>query len=82
MKKVQGFGQINHEVLLLKKFLQTKPKVKGMKINYYDLNYTVIENRDDNEIVVDKYENKCFNFNNFTTPNHSLGRKNNIELLK
>ena len=29
------------------KFLQTKPQVRNMNINYYDLYYTVIENRDD-----------------------------------
>ena len=38
------------------KFLQTKPSVKNMNINYYDLFYTVIKNRDDKEIVNDEYE--------------------------
>ena len=27
------------------KYLQTKPQVKNMNINYYDLYYTVIKNR-------------------------------------
>ena len=36
------------------KFLQTKPQVKNMNINYYDLYYTVVKNRDDKEIVDDK----------------------------
>ena len=32
---------------MLMKFLQTKPQVKSMNINYYDLYYTVIKNRID-----------------------------------
>ena len=36
-KNAQCFSKIYHEVLLLMKFLQTKPQVKNMKINYYDL---------------------------------------------
>ena len=32
-KKVQGNGKTYHEVLLLFKFLQTKPKVKSMNKN-------------------------------------------------
>ena len=41
-KNAQGISKIYHEVLLLMKFLQTKPQVKNMNINYYDLYYTVI----------------------------------------
>ena len=36
-KNAQGLSKIYHEVLLLTKFLQTKPQVKSMNINYYDL---------------------------------------------
>ena len=36
-KNVQGIGKIYHEVLLLMKFLQTKPSVESMNVNYYDL---------------------------------------------
>ena len=36
-KNAQGISKIYHEVLLLKKFLQTKPQIKHMNINYYDL---------------------------------------------
>ena len=36
-KNSQGISKIYHEVLLLKKFLQTKPHFKNMNINYYDL---------------------------------------------
>ena len=41
-KNVKSFGKFCHEVLLLMKFLQTKPKVMSMNIIYYDLFYTVI----------------------------------------
>ena len=50
-KNAQGISLFYHEVLLLMKFLQTKPQVKNMNIKYYDLHYTVIKNRDDKEIV-------------------------------
>ena len=32
----QSISEIYHEVLLLMKFLQTKPQIKKMNINYYD----------------------------------------------
>ena len=44
-KNAQGISKIYHEVLLLMKYLQTKPQVENMNINYYDLYYTVIKNR-------------------------------------
>ena len=44
-KYVQGIGKFYHEVLLLVKFLQTKPQIKNMDIKYYDLFYTVIKKR-------------------------------------
>ena len=42
-KNAQGIIKIYHEVLLLMKFLQTKPQIKDVNINYYVLYYTVIE---------------------------------------
>ena len=57
------------------KFLQTKPQVKKMNIIYYDFYYTVIESRDDKEIVLEKYENNYINFNDYITPNHYNGQK-------
>ena len=36
-KTAQGISNIYHEVLLLMKFLQTKPQYMNMKKNYYDL---------------------------------------------
>ena len=44
-KNAQGINKNYHEVLLLMKFLHTKPQVKNMKINYYALYYTVIKKR-------------------------------------
>ena len=47
-KNAQGISKICHELLLLMKFLQTKPQVKNMNIKYFDLYYAVIKNRDEN----------------------------------
>ena len=60
-ENAQGISKKYNEVLMLMKFLQTKPQVKNMSINYYDLYYTVIRDRDEKEIVEDKYENDFFN---------------------
>ena len=49
-----------------------------MKINYYDLYYTVIKNRDDKEIVKNNYEDNekdFINYDDFITPNHFVGQK-------
>ena len=65
------------------KFLQTKPQVKNMNITYHDLYYTLIKNRDENKIVDnDEYEIGYLKFNDFITPNHYIGRKNNKEILR
>ena len=42
-KNAQGISKIYLEVLMIMKILQTKPQVKNMNINYYDLCYTVIK---------------------------------------
>ena len=63
-KNAQGNNKFYKEVLLLFKFLQTKPQVKIMNIKYYDLYYTVIKNRDEKEIVNDKHENNENDYNN------------------
>ena len=71
-------NKICHEVLLLMKFLQTKPEVKNMNIKYYDLYYTVIKNGDDNEIVIDKFEDiekDYINIKDFITPNQYIATK-------
>ena len=56
-RNAQGISKIYHEVLLLMKFLQTKPQIKNMIINYYDLYYTVIKTRDENRDIDNQYEN-------------------------
>ena len=50
-KNAQGLSKFQHEVILLMKFLQTKPQVKNMNINYYDLFYTVIKVRVENKDI-------------------------------
>ena len=51
-KNAQSNSKFYHEVLLLRKFLQTKPQVKNMNFNYYDLYYTVIKNRGENKLKI------------------------------
>ena len=53
-KNAQGISEIFHESMLVMKFLQTRPQVKNMNNSFYDFNYTVIENRDEKEIVKNK----------------------------
>ena len=67
-RKAQGISKIYHEVLKLMKFSQTRPQVKKMNIEYYDLYYTVIENRDEKENEDDKCEIDFNNFDDFITP--------------
>ena len=69
-KNAQGLSKIYLEVFLLMKILQTKPQVKIMNINYYDLYYTVIKNRDENKI--ENNETHYINFNDIITPNHYI----------
>ena len=55
-KNAQGIGKKYHEVLMLIKLLQTKPYVKNMEINYYDLYYTLFRNRNEKETVANQHE--------------------------
>ena len=58
--------------------MQTKPQVRSMNINYYDLYYTVNINRDDYEIVNDECDNNeidCYKNNDFITPDQYIGKK-------
>ena len=83
-RNAQGLSKIDHEVLLLMKFLQTKSQVKNMNINQFDLYYTVIKYGDENDNVDHKNENNenvYFDFNEIV-PNHNIGRINNIEILR
>ena len=73
-----GIHKIYHDMLLLMKFLQKKPKVKNMNNNYYDLYYTVIKNRDENKDIDNQYENDdndYINFNDFIIPNQNISRE-------
>ena len=77
-KNAQSISKIYHEVLLLRRCLQTKPQVKNMNINYYDLYYTVIKTRDENKDIDNQYENDdndYINFNDFIIPNHNISRE-------
>ena len=80
-KNAQGISTIYHEVLLLMKFLQNKPQVKKMNINYYDLYYTIIKNRDEKKIMNDN-ENDYNNPIDFITPNHYIGIKPREKIMK
>ena len=81
-KSSKGISEIYHEVLLLQKFLQTKPQVKNMNINYYDLYYTVIKNRYEKDNVDENNENDYINFNDFITPNNFIGIESHETILK
>ena len=83
-KNAQGISKIYHELLLLMKFLQTKPRVKNMNISYYDLYYTVIKARDENKHIDNQYENDENDYNNFNdiVPNHYVGIKPRETVLR
>ena len=84
-KNAQGISKIHHKVLLLMKFLQTKPQVKNMKNNYFDLYYTVIKTRDENKNIDNQYENDendYIDINDYITPNHYIGIKPREIILK
>ena len=49
-KNAKGISKYYHEVLLLMKFLQSKPQVNIMNINYYALYYIVFEKRDEKKL--------------------------------
>ena len=81
-RNAQGISKMYHEVLLLMKFLQTKPQIKNMHIIYY-LYYTVIKVRDENRDIDNQYENDENDYINFIdiVPNQ-YRIKNNNEILK
>ena len=56
-----------------------------MNITFLDLYYTVIKNWNDNEDIVDKYgknEIDYIIFNEFISPNHYNGMRNNSSILR
>ena len=64
-------------------FLQTKPQIKSMNINY-DLYYTVIKTRDENKNIDNQYENDENDYINFNdiVPNHHVGIKPRETILR
>ena len=65
-KYAQSISKIYHRVLiLLVRILQIKPQVKNMNTIYYDLYYTPIKNRDEKEIISNKYEDNEIDYTNF-----------------
>ena len=83
-KNAEGISKIYHEVLLLMKFVMTKPLIKNVNINYYDLYYTVIKTRDENKDIDNQYEtdeNDYIIFNDIV-PNHYVGIKPRETILR
>ena len=83
-KNAQDISKIYHEVLLLMKFLQTKPDIKNMNIIYYDLYNTVIKVRDENKNLDNQYENDYNDYivtNSYITPNHYIKTKDRDKSL-
>ena len=80
-ENAQGISEIYHEVLLLMIFLQTKPEVKKMNNNIYDIYYTVIKNSHEKEMINKEYEIDNIIFSDFV-PNRYFGRKNDQEILR
>ena len=70
---------------MLTKFLQTKPDVKNLNINYYESYYTVIRYRVENQDVDNQYEkveNDYVTYEDFITPNHYIGIKSRGTMLR
>ena len=83
-KNDKNIAKIYHEVLLLMEFLKTKPQVKYMDINYYDLYYTVIKTRDENKDIDNQYEDDYHDYidiNDFFRIPQYMGRKHD-EILR
>ena len=73
LKNAQGISNIYHEVMLLMKFLQTKPQVENMKIDYFNLYYTIIKTGEENRDIDFQYENDdndYISLNDVNIPNH------------
>ena len=83
-RNAQGISKIYYGVLLLMKFLQTKPQIRNMNINYYDLYYTVIKVRNESKDKDNQYENDENDYINFNdiVPNHHIGIKPRETILR
>ena len=67
---------------MLMKFLQTNPQVKNMNINYYDLYYTVIKNRNEKEILIGEDDENDYTKFNDIIPNHYISIKPRDTILR
>ena len=67
-KNARGISDYYHEVLSLMIVLQTKPQVKNMNNNYYDLLYTAFEIRAEEEVVDNQYENDFISLSDVIIP--------------
>ena len=56
-------------------FLQTKLQVKSKISKYYDLYYTVIKNRNDEENLDEKDQGDYITYDNYIIPKKDLGIK-------
>ena len=84
-KNAQGISKFYHEVILLMKFLQTKSQVKNMNFSYYGLYYTVIKVREENKDIDNQFENDenhYINYEDFISPSHYDGIKNDNVILR
>ena len=64
------------------KFRQVKPQIKNMKMKYFDLYYTVIKNKNEEdieeeqkEILDNQNENDIISLNDVIIPNQYVGIK-------
>ena len=76
-KNAQSISKNYHEVLILIKYLQTKPQNKSMNTNYHELYYTTNKDRDENKDIDHQNEdedNDCIIFNDII-PNQYVGVK-------
>ena len=78
--KTEGISKICHEALLLLNFLQTKPQLKSMNINFFNLYFTNIKNRDDRE--EQELDNYDILYDNKFMPIYDTGTKARETLLR
>ena len=72
-KNAQSISKIYQEVVLLMKNPRTKPQVKNVNINFYDLYYTVIKNRKEKDIEEEHFEIDFISLNDVNIENQYVG---------
>ena len=84
-KNAQGISKIYHDLILLMKFLLTKPSIKNLNNNYYDLYYIVFKIRYEIKNIDNQFENDDtdhIDINDFINPNQYFGIKPRESILK